>query len=69
MLSGLVETVLAEKSWNLGREVKKALPELKSLGDRSSHARRYVATKQDVEKVLSGLRLVVEELLHLAGLL
>jgi hypothetical protein len=69
MLSGLVDAVLAEKSWNLGREVKKALPEIKSLGDRSAHARRYVATKQDVDKVIPGLRVVVEELLHIAGLL
>lgn len=69
MLSGLVDAILAEKSWNLGREVKKALPEIKSLGDRSAHARRYLATKQDVDKVIPGLRVVVEELLHLAGLL
>lgn len=69
MLSGLVNAVLADKSWNLGREVKKSLPEIKSLGDRSAHTRRYIATKQDVEKVIAGLRVVVEELLHLAGLL
>jgi hypothetical protein len=69
MLSGLVDAVLADKSWNLGREVKKTLPEIKSLGDRSAHTRRYIATKQDVDKVISGLRVVVEELLHLAGLL
>lgn len=68
MLSGLVDAVLAEKSWNLGREAKKALPEIKALGDRSAHARRYLGTKQDVDKVISGLRVVVEELLHLAGL-
>lgn len=68
MLSGLVDAVLAEKSWNLGREVKKALPEIKALGDRAAHARRYLATKQDVDKAIPGLRVVVEELLHLAGL-
>jgi hypothetical protein len=42
---------------------------MESLGDRAAHARRYIATKQDVDKVISGLRVVVEELLHLAGLL
>ncbi len=68
MLSGLVDAVLAERSWNLGREVKKALPEIKALGDRAAHGRRYLATKQDVDKVIPGLRVVVEELLHLAGL-
>jgi len=69
MLSGLVDAMLADKSWNLGREVKKALPEIKSLGDRSAHTRRYNATKQDVDKLIAGLRVVVEELLHLAGML
>jgi Domain of unknown function (DUF4145) len=69
MLNGLVDAVLAEKSWNLGREVKKTLPEIKLLGDRSAHTRRYVATKHDVDKVIGGLRVVVEDLLHLAGLL
>lgn len=69
MLSGLVDAVLAEKSWNLGREAKRALPEIKAMGDRAAHARRYLATKHDVDKVISGLRLVVEELLHLAALL
>ena len=69
MLSGLVDAVLADKSWNLGREVKKALPEIKSLGDRSAHSRRFNATKQDVDRVIPGLRVVVEELLHLAGML
>lgn len=68
MLRDLVTKVLADTHWNLGRETKRSLPELKSLGDRSAHNRRYLATKPDIDRVLDGLRVVVDDLLHLAGL-
>ena len=68
MLRDLVDKVSAEPSWNLGRETKKVLPLLRNLGDRSAHTRRYIAKKPDVDKILSGLRVAADELLHLAGL-
>jgi hypothetical protein len=68
MLSHLVDKILADKTWNLGRETKQALPQLKSLGDRSAHNRHYLAKKGDIDKVLHGLRVVVDDLLHKAGL-
>jgi hypothetical protein len=68
MLSHLVDKILTDKIWNLGRETKSALPQLKSLGDRSAHNRHYLAKKGDIDKVLSGLRVVVDDLLHKAGL-
>jgi hypothetical protein len=68
LLSGLVDAVLARTDWNLGRETKTALPLLKSLGDRSAHNRHYMARKVDVDKVLPGLRVTVEDLLHHANL-
>src|SRR5262249_17054893 len=51
MLSALVDGTLADKAWNLSRETKRALPELKSVGDRSAHSRRFFARKQDVDKI------------------
>ena len=68
MLSGLVDAILARTGWNLGRETKTALPLLKSLGDRSAHNRYYMAPKADVDKLLPGLRVTVEDLLHHANL-
>jgi hypothetical protein len=70
MLSGLVDKVIADsgKYWNLGRETKKALPQIKALGDRSAHTRRYLSTKQDVDKVLNeGFRVAIEDLLNISG--
>lgn len=68
MLNGLVDAILARTDWNLGRETKTALPLLKSLGDRSAHNRHYMARKADVDRVLPGLRVTVEDLLHHANL-
>jgi hypothetical protein len=69
MLSGLVHHILnVQKYWSLQRETKRELPELKKLGDRAAHNRRYQATKQDVEQIRSGLRVAVDDLLHLADL-
>lgn len=68
MLSGLVTKMLSQTHWALSRETRKELPELKKLGDRSAHARHYQCTREDIDRVLSGLRTTVDNLLHHAGL-
>ena len=68
MLRNLIDQILSNNSWNLGREAKQALPLIKNLGDRSAHNRRFLAKKQDIDKIVPGLRVVADELLHLAGL-
>lgn len=68
MLEKLINKILAKSSWNLQRNTKKSLPEIKALGDNSAHNRRYLCTKPDVDKVLTGLRVIADDLLHLANL-
>jgi hypothetical protein len=68
MLSDLIDRIMGDTAFNLARETKKTLPLLKALGDRSAHNRRYLAKKDDVDKVIPGLRVVADDLLHLAGL-
>jgi hypothetical protein len=68
MLRDLITVMLKDLTWNLGRETKKSLPEIKLMGDRSAHTRRYLAMKGDVDKVIPGLRVIADELLHLAKL-
>jgi hypothetical protein len=67
MLSGLISALLKQTHWSLGRETKKCLPEVKRLGDRAAHNRRYEATKQDIDNIIPGLRATMDDLLHLAG--
>jgi hypothetical protein len=67
-LSDLINKTLSETTWNLGRNTKKALPKLKDIGDRSAHSRRFIAHRQDVDKIISDLRIVVQELIYLANL-
>lgn len=67
MLETLINKITAKTSWNLQRDTKKCLPEIKALGDRAAHNRRYLCTKADIDKVLSGLRVIADDLLHLAN--
>jgi hypothetical protein len=67
-LRDLVSTCLGESSWNLSRNCKQALPKLKDIGDKSAHSRRYIAQRGDLDPLLSDIRLVVQELVFLAGL-
>ena len=68
MLAGLVEHVENDKAIKLGRESLRGLKAFKKLGDQSAHNRRFNARKDDIVRVRDGLRLVSEELLHLAEL-
>lgn len=68
MFGDLISHVLGDPQWNLARETKRSLPEIKLLGDRSAHTRHYLAGRADVDRVLTGLRVCVDDLLHLAKL-
>lgn len=57
-----------ETTWNLGRNTKRALPKLKSIGDQSAHSRRYVAHREDLEPLIADFRVVCQELLFLSKL-
>jgi len=67
-LTDLVARALAEPTLPLSRNAKKHLPQLRDVGHMSAHGRYFLAQKGDLEKVQSGCRVVVEELLHHAGL-
>ena len=67
-LRDLISVILAEPSWNLSRNAKQALPRLKDVGDLSAHSRRFIAQRQDLDKLMSDLRIVVQELVTLAKL-
>jgi hypothetical protein len=68
MLAGLVSAATGLKGINLGRDAKKALADVKELGDRSAHNRRFNATKPDLEKIQSGVRVAADELINIAAL-
>lgn len=68
MLENLINNITSKISWNLQRDTKKFLPAIKALGDRAAHNRRYLCTKTDIDKVLSGLRVIADDLLHLSNL-
>jgi len=67
-LRDLIGHCLSESAWNLSRNCKQALPKLKDVGDKSAHSRRYLAQRGDIDPLLVDVRLVVQELIFLAGL-
>lgn len=67
-LGDLIKYCLSESAWNLSRNCKQALPRLKNIGDKSAHSRRYIAQRGDVDPLLGDIRVVVQELVYLAGL-
>jgi hypothetical protein len=68
MLAELIDRTLGDPSWNLSRDTKAVLPKVKALGDRAAHNRRFMARKPDIENLTDGLRVAVDDLLHLSGI-
>jgi hypothetical protein len=68
-LTDLINAALSESKFNLSRNAKTALPQLRDVGHRSAHGRYFNAKPEDIERVRDGCRVVVEEFLHHAGLL
>lgn len=68
MLNGLLNVLNNDSTINLGRNSKKGLKDLKELGDKSAHDRRFNARKPDIDSIRSGLRSAAEDLLNLADL-
>ncbi|HKR64729.1 MAG TPA: hypothetical protein VJZ00_13435 [Thermoanaerobaculia bacterium] len=68
MFASLLSHMDADKTMNVGRNSMQALRDFKKLGDLSAHNRRFNANRDDIDRVRDGLRVAVEELVHLAGL-
>lgn len=67
MLADLLTNFRTKKAvWHLGRETIPCLDEVKKRGDRSAHNRTYVANKQDVDNIISGLRVTIPDLIDKA---
>ena len=68
MLKDLVTRATSAGGLTLGRDAQRSLKEVKELGDRSAHNRRYNAVKADLEKVQSGIRVGVDEMINISCL-
>lgn len=68
MLNELINKISSEKKIGLGRNAKRGLSDAKWLGDQSAHNRRFLAKKPDIDKVQPNIRILVQELVVLAGL-
>ncbi len=67
-LDDQINKMLSESNWNLSRNAKRGLKQLKKLGDLSAHSRRFNAQRTDIDRFIDDLRVVAEELLYISGL-
>lgn len=67
-LKELIQQSLSYPKWNLGRNTKSALKDLKDVGDKSAHGRRFTAQRRDIDDVRAPLRTAVQEFVYLASL-
>ncbi len=68
MLRGLVGRAVSNSGLSLGRESKRVLEDIKTLGDRAAHNRRFIARQRDLDALRDGVRVVFDELAAIAGL-
>ena len=71
MFSDLGERACGEKGHkgiHLGRDLRKALKDARSVGNWSAHARRFLAHAGDLTKFQAGMRVLVQELIQIADL-
>ena len=68
MFAGLLSKIQSDSKIAIGRSSSQGMKDIKALGDLSAHNRRFNAHKSDIDKVKMGLRVAVEELVHLANL-
>ncbi|WP_438018882.1 hypothetical protein WMF18_07295 [Sorangium sp. So ce315] len=68
-LKELIDAFLAGGPWHPTRGARSGLQklrELKELGDRAAHARRFVANRNDIDRLAKDLRLCLQELAFIA---
>ena len=67
-LERLIGKVIGEPAWNLSRVTRRALSDVKGLGDNSAHVRRFIAHRRDIDNLRTGFRTTIQELVDLGGL-
>jgi len=63
----LIGKVAGDGKFHLSRETKRALPEVKRVGDQCAHNPKFNARASEIEAIRHGLRVACEELIHACG--
>lgn len=67
-LDALINRAMNEPSWNLNRFTKQILPKIADAGNLSAHGNRYNAHVADIDLLIPGLRVAVQDLIKLSGI-
>ena len=66
-LNDLIGLLLSETTWTITRNSQQAFPRIKKFADLSAHNRRFNAKNMDIDQIKDDLRIIIEELVHIAG--
>ena len=67
-LNDLITKFINQDKWSISRNTKDSLPRVKKFADLSAHNRRFNAKKGDIDQIKDDLRIIIEELIHIADL-
>lgn len=67
-LDALIKSVINEPSWNLNRFTKQILPKVADAGNLLAHGNRINAHVSDIDLLIPGLRVAVQDLIKLSGI-
>lgn len=62
-LSDLIPLYVESKSWNTSRNLKDNIKTIKTYGDLSAHNRRFIAQREDLNKIKFEARQVIQEII------
>ena len=68
MMDTLIKSITSETSWTLNKVTRKYLPKIADAGNLSAHGVRYNAHVADIDPLVTGLRVTVQDLLGLSGI-
>jgi len=68
MMDALIKGVTTETSWTLNRLTRQYLPKIAEIGNLSAHSIRFNAHVTDIEPLILGLHVIVQDLIGLAGI-
>lgn len=63
-LDDIIADFIKESTFNLSRDTKNNLSKLKAIGDKSAHNRYFTASRNDIDKLVPDIRVIIPELVE-----
>lgn len=68
MMEALIRSITTEPSWTLNRFTRQYLPRIADAGNLSAHSIRFNAHITDIDPLIQGLHVIIQDLVGLSGI-